>query len=190
MIQTLCIFCGSQPGKKKAYIQAAAEMGRLLAEQEISLIFGGGMTGIMGALADAVLANNGRAIGIIPDSMNVPKVVHEHITETLVTPDMHTRKAKMVAMADGFIALPGGYGTLDELFEVLTLSQLGYAPKPIGILNVAEYYTPLITFIDHAIDAGFVRPQHRDIFVVDDDPARLLAKMQAFPTSGQTVSKW
>jgi uncharacterized protein (TIGR00730 family) len=187
MLKKICVFCGSQPGSDAVYRQAATAMGRLMAEQGIALVFGAGMTGIMGVLADAVLAGKGEAIGVIPDSMNVPKVVHEAITQTIVTPDMHTRKAKMVAMSDGFMALPGGYGTLDELFEVLTLSQLGYAPKPIGILNVADYYTPLVAFIDHAIEAGFVRPQHRDVFIVEDDPARLLARMQAFSAPRQAT---
>jgi uncharacterized protein (TIGR00730 family) len=180
MIQTICVFCGSQPGVNSAYAQAAREMGRLLAQNDITLVFGGGMTGIMGILADAVLDAGGRAVGVIPDSMNVPKVVHEHLTDLIVTPDMHTRKAKMVAMSDGFIALPGGFGTLDELFETLTLSQLGYAPKPIGILNVADYYTPLVELIDHAIQAGFVKAQYRDVFTVQDDPADLLAAIKDF----------
>jgi len=166
MLEKICVFCGSQPGVNSAYAEAARVLGHLLARNDITLIFGGGMTGIMGILADAVLDAGGRAVGIIPDSMNVPKVVHEGITETIVTPDMHTRKAKMVAVSDAFIALPGGFGTLDELFETLTLSQLGYEPKPIGILNVAGYYNPLVELIDHAIQAGFVKPQYRDVFTV------------------------
>jgi len=180
MIKTLCVFCGSQPGVNSAYARAASEMGQLLAREDITLIFGGGMTGIMGILADAVLDAGGRAIGIIPDSMNVPKVVHEHLTDLIVTPDMHTRKAKMVEVSDGFIALPGGLGTFDELFETLTLSQLGYEPKPIGILNVAGYYDPLVELIDHAIQAGFVHPRYRDVFIVKEKPGDLLAAIKTF----------
>jgi len=180
MLKTICVFCGSQPGVNSAYAEAARELGHLLARHDITLIFGGGMTGIMGILADATLDAGGRAIGIIPDSMNVPRVVHENLTDLIVTPDMHTRKAKMVEMSDGFIALPGGLGTLDELFETLTLSQLGYEPKPIGILNVAGYYDPLVELIDHAIQAGFVKPQYRDIFTVQKIPSALLTAMQHF----------
>ena len=179
-LEKICVFCGSQPGVNSAYAQAARELGRLLARNHITLIFGGGMTGIMGILADAVLEHGGRAVGVIPDSMNVPQVVHENLTELIVTPDMHTRKAKMVAISDGFIALPGGFGTLDELFETLTLSQLGYEPKPIGILNVAGYYTPLVELIEHAIQAGFVKPQYRDVFTVQEKPDELLTAMRAF----------
>ncbi len=180
MLDKICVFCGSQPGVNSAYAEAARELGRLLAQNHITLIFGGGMTGIMGILADAVLENGGQAVGIIPDSMNVPKVVHENLSDLIVTPDMHTRKAKMIETSDGFIALPGGFGTLDELFETLTLSQLGYEPKPIGILNVAGYYTPLVELIEHAIQAGFVKPQYRDVFTLQGKPGELLAAMQAF----------
>jgi len=180
MLEKICVFCGSQPGVNSAYAAAARDLGRLFAQQNITLIFGGGMTGIMGILADAALDAGGRAVGVIPDSMNVPRVVHDHLTELIVTSDMSARKAKMVAISDAFIALPGGLGTLDELFETLTLSQLGYEPKPIGILNVAGYYNPLVELIDHAIQAGFIRPQFRDIFALQEHPADLLASMNAF----------
>ena len=180
MIDSICVFCGSQPGVNSAYAAAAREMGQLLARNNITLIFGGGMTGIMGALADAVLENGGRAVGVIPESMNVPKVVHEHLTELIVTPNMYSRKVKMFKLSDAFMALPGGLGTLDELFEALTLSQLGYEPKPIGILNVAGYYDPLMELIDHAITAGFVRPRYRDVFTVQATPADLLADIMTF----------
>jgi len=180
MFQTICIFCGSRPGVNSAYVEAARAMGRLLAERKITLIFGGGMTGIMGALADAALEHGGRAIGVIPESMNVSKVVHENLTELIVTPNMYSRKVKMFKLSDAFITLPGGLGTLDELFEALTLSQLGYEPKPIGILNVARYYDPLMELIDHAIEAGFIAPRYRDVFTVREEPATLLDVMAAF----------
>jgi len=180
MFQSICIFCGSRPGVNSAYVEAARAMGRLLAERDITLIFGGGMTGIMGALADAVLEHGGRAVGVIPESMNVPKVVHENLTDLIVTPNMYSRKVKMFKLSDAFIALPGGLGTLDELFEALTLSQLGYEPKPIGILNVARYYDPLMDLIDHAIQAGFIAPRYRDVFTVREEPAALLDAMTAF----------
>jgi len=180
MIQRICVFCGSQPGVNGAYLAAAREFGRLLAEQQIELVFGAGMTGIMGAVADATLHAGGSVIGIIPDSMNIPKVVHEGVSELIVTPDMPSRKTKMIAMSDAFVALPGGFGTMDELFEVLTFSQLGYQPKPIGILNVANYYAPLIAFIDHAVKEGFVNARFRTIFTSHDESAALLTALQHF----------
>ncbi len=180
MFKAICIFCGSRPGVNSAYAAAARAMGHLLAEREITLIFGGGATGIMGALADAVLEAGGRAVGVIPESMNVPNVVHDNLTELIVSPNMYSRKVTMFKLSDAFITLPGGLGTLDELFEALTLSQLGYEPKPIGILNVAGYYKPLIELIDHAIDAGFIAPRYRDVFTVREQPAALLEAMASF----------
>ncbi len=176
----ICIYCGSSPGANGAYIEAAREMGALLAREGIELVYGGGATGIMGALADAALAAGGRVIGVIPKSMNIPNVVHEGLTELHVMPDMHTRKALMGELADAFIALPGGLGTLDELFETLTWSQLGYRPKPTGALNVAGYYDPLVTLIDHAVEHGFIKPEHRHVLEVASEPAELLAKLRGF----------
>ncbi|HEY53234.1 MAG TPA: TIGR00730 family Rossman fold protein [Caldilineae bacterium] len=180
MFKTICVFCGSNPGVNGSYVEAARHLGRLLAREDISLVFGGGMTGLMGALADAVLTGGGRAIGVIPDSMNVPRVVHEGVSELVVVDTMHTRKATMAQLSDAFIALPGGLGTFEELFETLTWSQLGYQPKPIGILNVDDYYDPLVQLIDHAVAHGFVTPKHRGIFTVDEDPTALLSKLQQF----------
>lgn len=180
MLKSICVFCGSNPGVNGSYVEAARALGHLLAQEEIGLIFGGGMTGLMGAVADAVLAAGGEATGVIPDSMNVPRVVHEGVTELVVVDTMHTRKATMARLSDAFIALPGGLGTFEELFETLTWSQLGYQPKPIGILNVDGYYDPLVELIDHAVVNGFVTPKHRDIFVVDEDPSALVAALRQF----------
>lgn len=180
MLKSICVFCGSNPGVNGSYVEAARALGHLLAQENIGLIFGGGMTGLMGAVADAVLAAGGEATGVIPDSMNVPRVVHEGVTERVVVDTMHTRKATMARLADAFIALPGGLGTFEELFETLTWSQLGYQPKPIGILNVDRYYDPLVKLIDHAVVNGFVTPKHRDIFVVDEDPSALVAALCQF----------
>ncbi|NOX63811.1 MAG: TIGR00730 family Rossman fold protein [Chloroflexi bacterium] len=176
----ICIYCGSNPGANHAYIEAAREMGALLAREGIELVYGGGATGVMGALADAALEAGGRVIGVIPESMNVPNVVHEGLSELHVMADMHTRKALMGSLSDAFIALPGGLGTLDELFETLTWSQLGYRPKPVGALNVAGYYDPLIALIDHAVEHGFIRPQHRHVLAVATSPRDLLDKLQRF----------
>jgi uncharacterized protein (TIGR00730 family) len=180
MLKTICVFCGSNPGVNGSYVEAARRLGRLFAEEEIGLVFGGGMTGLMGALADAVLAGGGRATGVIPDSMNIPRVVHEGVSELVVVDTMHTRKATMARLSDAFIALPGGLGTFEELFETLTWSQLGYQPKPIGILDVDGYYDPLVQLIDHAVAHGFVTPKHRGIFTVNEDPAALLAALREF----------
>ena len=180
MLKTICVFCGSNPGVNGSYVEAARALGHLLAQKDIGLIFGGGMTGLMGALADAVLAAGGEATGVIPESMNVPRVVHEGVTELVVVDTMHTRKATMARLADAFIALPGGLGTFEELFETLTWSQLGYQPKPIGVLNVEGYYDPLVELIDHAVMNGFVSAKHRDIFVVDDSAATLVAALAEF----------
>lgn len=180
MFQRICVFCGSNPGRNGAYQQAAAEMGRLLAAEGIGLIYGGGRLGIMGTLADAALAAGGEVIGILPAAMNRPGIPHPGLSELHIVDSMHSRKAAMIALADAFIALPGGMGTLDELFETLTLSQLGYQPKPIGILNIDGYYDPLLGMIEHAIEHGFVRPQHRGIFAVAEEAAVLLRELRAF----------
>ena len=180
MFQSICVFCGSRPGTDPAYVEAARALGRLLAQQRITLIFGGGATGMMGALADAVLAAGGRAVGVIPESMNVPNVVHEGLNELIITPTMYSRKVRMFKLADAFITLPGGLGTLDELFEALTLSQLGYELKPIGLLNVAGYYDPLMELIEHAVQAGFIAPRYRDVFTVAATPSELLEALAAF----------
>lgn len=180
MLKTICVFCGSNSGVNGSYVEAARALGHLLAQENIGLIFGGGMTGLMGAVADAVLAAGGKATGVIPDAMNVPRVVHEGVTELVVVDTMHTRKATMAQLSDAFIALPGGLGTFDELFETLTWSQLGYQSKPIGILNVEGYYDPLVELFDHAVVNGFVTPKHRGIFAVDENPAALVSALRHF----------
>lgn len=180
MLKSICVFCGSNAGVNGSYVEAARALGYLLAQENIGLIFGGGMTGLMGAVADAVLAAGGKATGVIPDAMNVPRVVHEGVTELVVVDTMHTRKATMAKLSDAFIALPGGLGTFDELFETLTWSQLGYQPKPIGILNVDGYYDPLVELFDHAVVNGFVTPKHRGIFVADENPTALVSALREF----------
>lgn len=188
MFQRICVFCGSNPGHNAAYLQAASDLGRLLSAEGIGVIYGGGRVGIMGALADAALAAGGEVIGILPAAMNRPGIPHPELTEMHIVDSMHSRKAAMIALSDAFIALPGGLGTLDELFETLTLSQLGYQPKPIGILNIAGYYDPLLAMIEHAVEHGFVRPQHRGVYVVAEDPALLMSALRAF--RHPAGSKW
>jgi uncharacterized protein (TIGR00730 family) len=149
-------------------------VGRLLAERGIGLVYGGASIGLMGALADAALAAGGRVIGVIPEDLAVKEVAHDGLDELRVTPGMHARKALMAELSDGFVALPGGLGTFDELLEILSWSQLGIHAKPIGVLNTSGFYDGLLQLIDRAVDGGFVRPEHRELVLVAEEPAALL----------------
>jgi uncharacterized protein (TIGR00730 family) len=187
-VQRICVFCGSSPRAGAAYFEAAEVLGRLLAELGKTLVYGGGGIGLMGALADSALARGGRVIGVIPEALATREVAHEGLTELRVTPSMHARKAMMVDASDAFVALPGGLGTFDELFEILTWAQLGIHDKPIGILNTAGFFDALVALVDRAVAEGFVRPEHRDMVVVDDDPRALLDRLADHrPTQ---VPKW
>jgi len=173
-MKRLCIYCGSQTGEHPAYQEAAEQLGNLLVERDLELVFGAGSIGLMGVVADAVLAAGGKVIGVIPRFLSAREILHQTMTETRVVETMHERKALMEELADAFIALPGGLGTFEELFEILTWSQLGLHRKNIGLLNVRNYFDPLLQQIDHAIAEGFVKPKNRELFVVADDPAELL----------------
>ncbi len=163
-------------------------LGKLLAERGIGLVYGGASVGIMGVVADAVLANGGEVVGVIPEHLMRVEIAHANLTELHVVPGMHERKAKMAELSDGFLALPGGAGTLEELFEVWTWAQLGLHGKPIGLIDVNGYYRPLWTFVDHMVEQGFLRQEHRDLISFDADPAALLDAFAKFePTS---VAKW
>lgn len=179
-MKRICVFCGSSAGARPEYAQAARSMGTLLAGRGVGLVYGGGRVGLMGVVADAVLAAGGEAIGVIPEALMRREVGHAALTELHVVGSMHERKALMADLADGFIAMPGGYGTFEEFCEVLTWSQLGIHPKPCGLLNVAGYYAPLLAMFDHAVAEGFVRTTHRGIVLEADDPASLLERMAAF----------
>lgn len=161
----LCVFAGSHAGARAEYTEAARALGGELAARGIGLVFGGGRVGLMGVLADAVLAGGAPVIGIIPDRLRTPELAHEGVTELRVVRDMHERKAQMAAQADAFIALPGGIGTFEEFFEVLTWAYLGIHTKPVGLLNVAGYYDPLVRLLDHAVEEGFVQARHRELIV-------------------------
>lgn len=173
-MKRICVFCGSSAGADPVHRQLATEFGTLLAREGLELVYGGGSVGLMGALADAVLQAQGQVIGVIPRFLATRELLHIGVTDTRLTDTMHERKAMMSDLSDAFIALPGGLGTFEELFEVLTWAQLGLHQKPIGLLNIAGYFDPLVTMIDRAIDDGFCRQEHRLLFVVDDQPARLL----------------
>ena len=173
----LCVFCGSSLGAREVYRAQALAFGQLLAEAQIELVYGGAHAGLMGALADSVLAHGGRVIGVIPRALMARELAHQGLTELRIVDSMHERKALMATLSDGFIALPGGIGTLEELFEVWTWSQLGLHDKPCALLDVNGFYSGLATFMDHVMTEGFLKPQQRAALLVEADAARLLARI-------------
>ena len=187
-MQRVCIFCGSSSGARAAYTTAAATIGTSLARRGLGLVYGGGRVGLMGAVADAALTAGGHVIGVIPQSLVDKEVGHRALTELRIVHSMHERKALMADLSDAFIALPGGAGTMDEFFEILTWAQLGYHHKPCAMLNVAGYYDPLLAFMDHAVTEGFIRAEHRDLIRIDDDPDRLLDTLATY--NPPVVDKW
>jgi uncharacterized protein (TIGR00730 family) len=175
-MKRICVFCGSSMGFDPAYAEQARALGKLLAERGIGLVYGGASVGTMGAVADGALAAGGEVIGVIPEHLSSVEISHAGLTELHVVADMHQRKAKMAALSDGFLALPGGAGTLEELFEIWTWSQLGLHTKPLGLVDVGGFYGPLWTFVEHMVSEGFLRAEHRDVIMMDADPAVLLDK--------------
>ena len=173
-----CVFCGSNRGVNPAYGAAAAGLARCLAASGIGIVYGGGNVGLMGVLADAALAEGGAVIGVIPRMLVEREIAHQGLTELRVVGSMHERKALMADLSDAFIAMPGGYGTLDEFCEILTWTQLGLQRKPIGILNVDGYFDRLLDLFDHAVEQRFVRQKHRDMIVTDENPESLIARMR------------
>lgn len=189
-MKSICVFCGSSDAVHSDYLSAARTMGITLAERGLRLIYGGGKTGLMGAVADGVLEAGGEVTGVIITSMNTASLAHTGLTKMEVLPDMHTRKARMYELSDGFIALPGGFGTMDELFETLTWGQIGNHQNPVGLLNVNNYYVPLLAAMDHAVKEGFVFKEHRDAVFVDPDQSQLLNAMSEYEHSHEAVKKW
>jgi hypothetical protein len=179
MLKTVCVFCAANPGSNPVYVERAAAMGRHLAQSKRRLVYGGGRTGLMGALADAALDAGGEVIGIMPRHLVDREVAHAGLTELRVVASMHERKSLLAELADGFLAMPGGLGTLEELFEIWTWGQLGLHSKPYGLLQVDGFFAPLLEFLDQAVTAGFIRAANREMLVVDDDPATLIARMEA-----------
>jgi uncharacterized protein (TIGR00730 family) len=184
----VCVFCGSNSGADAEYARAASEMGQLLAAQHIGLVYGGGNVGLMGQIADAALAAGGEVIGVIPRHLEARELAHRGLTELRVVASMHERKATMADLSDAFIALPGGLGTLEEIFEVATWRQLGIHVKPVGFLNVAGYYDLLDAFLAASVDRGFVRAEHRRLMVTAREPAALLTALNA--SGGERVDRW
>ena len=179
-MKRLAVYCGSATPEDPIYIETARMVGRSLAERGIGVVYGGGRLGLMGAVADAALEAGGEVIGIIPEALVGAEVAHEGCTEVRVVSCMHERKARFTDLSDGFITIPGGVGTMDELWEAISWSQLGYHQKPVGVLNAAGFYDQLIGFNQHMIDVGFIRPQHAGIMLVDDTLEGLLVKMAAY----------
>lgn len=187
-MQSVCVFCGSSSGLDPAYVDGANQLGRLLAEENITLVYGGACVGLMGAVADATLAAGGKAIGVLPDFLRRKELAHPRLTELHVVDSMHARKARMAELADGFIALPGGMGTLEEFCEIITWAQLGLHDKPCGLLNIQRYYDPLLDFIGRMADEGFIRDKHKGLVLSADTPEGMLAAMRVFEPIH--VEKW
>jgi uncharacterized protein (TIGR00730 family) len=187
-MKNLCIFAGSNSGSDPAYRSVAEALGRTLAERGIGVVYGGARVGLMGALADAALAAGGSVVGVIPEALVAKEVAHASLTRLHVVDSMHTRKAMMASLSDGFIALPGGWGTLEEFFEVLTWGQLGLHQKPCGLLNVNGYFDGLLAFVNETVSRGFVRKEYLEMIVVETMPAPLIDRLAAYlPPS---VTKW
>lgn len=187
-LRSICVFCGASPGANPIYAEAAAELGRTLAKAGITLVYGGGEVGLMGVVADAAMAAGGEVIGVIPQSLQDSEIGHKGLSRLEVVSGMHARKARMAELSDAFIALPGGLGTLEELFEVWTWGQLGYHGKPLGLLEVNGFYGKLIGFLDHLVEERFVRSQHRSMLQVRDTPAELLEALSRWEPDA--VPKW
>ena len=179
-MKRIAVYCGSASPADPVYIESARMVGRSLAERGIGVVYGGGRLGLMGAVADSALAAGGEVIGVIPEALKRAEVVHMGCTELHIVSDMHTRKAMFTDLSDGFITIPGGVGTMDEHWEAISWSQLGYHSKPVGLLNIAGYYDHLIAFNTHMAEVGFVRAQHQNIMIVDDTLPGLLAQMEAY----------
>ncbi len=187
-MRRICVFCGSNPGRLPAYREAATALGRMLARRGIGLVYGGASVGLMGAAADAALAAGGEAIGVIPRALMDRELGHPGLTELRVVGSMHARKAMMAELSDGFVALPGGAGTLEEIFEIWTWAQLGDHEKPCGLLNVAGFYDRLIGFLDHAAGEGFMRAEHRAMLLAAETGDELLAAFASY--RAPRVAKW
>lgn len=189
-MNSICVFCGSSDAVSPDYLAAARQTGLVLARRGLGLVYGGGKTGLMGAVADGVLEGGGKVIGVIIPSMNTPALAHIGLTHMDVALDMHARKARMHELADGYIALPGGFGTFDELFETVTWGQTGAHEKPVGLLNVKNYYGPLLAALEHAVKEGFIFREHLDALPFDADPDSLLDKMQNHKHPHEAVKRW
>ena len=187
-MKRICVYCGSSPGRHPAFLSNAGVLAKEFVEQSIGLVYGGASVGIMGKIADEVIKAGGEVIGVVPQALVDYEVSHDGLSELKVVSSMHERKALMAELSDGFIALPGGLGTLEELFEVWTWSQLGFHNKPIALLNTENYYAHLLAFLNNAVDQAFVKDMHRDMLLVSDKPADLLGMMASYQPP--KMDKW
>jgi uncharacterized protein (TIGR00730 family) len=187
-LKRICVFAGSNSGARVEYAAAARELGRTLAQRQIGLVYGGARVGLMGALADEALSGGGRVIGVMPEALVAKEIAHQGLSELRVVKSMHERKAMMSDLSDGFVALPGGWGTMEEFFEVLTWAQLGLHRKPCGLLNVHGYFDRLLSFAEHCVEEGFVKREHGSMILVSDSPNELLDGMAAY--KAPVVKKW
>ncbi len=187
-MKRICVYCGSNPGRLPDYRESARQLGHELAARGLGLVYGGASVGVMGAVADAVLERGGNAIGVIPRSLATREVAHSRLDELIVVDSMHARKAQMAELSDGFIALPGGWGTIEEIFEMLTWAQLGFHEKPCGLLNIASYYDHLFAFLEEAVRQQFVKEEYRPMIMMDESPDLLLDRFSAY--RAPRVRKW
>ncbi|CAB3748610.1 LOG family protein [Paraburkholderia solisilvae] len=187
-MKAVCVYCGSSNGANPIYAETARAFGRALVDAKLALVYGGGKVGLMGIIADTVMAAGGRAIGVIPELLVDKEIGHHGLTELHVVPDMHHRKKMMADLSDAFVALPGGAGTLEELFEMYTWAQLGYHRKPVGVFNIAGFYDPLIAMLEHTVREGFMRRAYFDTLQVESDPVALIGKLQRYQPL--LVDKW
>jgi uncharacterized protein (TIGR00730 family) len=188
MMHRVCVFCGSSPGADPRFREAARSLGALVAQRGLGLVYGGASVGLMGVVADAALEHGGHVTGVIPSALVTKEIAHQALHDLRVVATMHERKALMADLSNAFIALPGGIGTLEETFETLTWAQLGLHRKPVGFLDTAGYYGPLLEFLDHGVAARFIRPEHRGLYVVEDDPATLLDRLAEY--TPPVIEKW
>ncbi|WP_156291891.1 LOG family protein [Oceanobacillus salinisoli] len=189
-MKRLAVFCGSSNGASEVYKEGAVQLGKELAKRNITLVYGGASVGIMGALADTVLNEGGKVIGVIPKLLEEREISHQHLTELYTVDTMHERKAKMADLADGFIALPGGPGTLEEFFEIFTWAQIGLHQKPCGLLNINNYYNPLISLFDHMVEQEFLQDKYRSMAIIKSDPRMLIDRFNTYePPTIKTYAK-
>jgi uncharacterized protein (TIGR00730 family) len=191
-MQSVCVFCGSRPGDDPAFVEAASALGGEIASRGLTLVYGGARVGLMGAVANAALAGGARVVGVIPKGLVTKEIAHDGLSELFLTETMHDRKDRMMELSDAFISLPGGFGTYDELFEALTLAQIGFHAKPSALLDVKGFFQPLVALMRHTIGHAFAAPEHEGLVLVDDDPARLLdalAKWEPPPLGDKRIDR-
>ena len=187
-MKNICVYCGASPGRLQVYAEGARALAQALVARDLGLVYGGASIGLMGLIADSVLGLGGRAVGVIPHALAQKEVAHKGLTELHITQSMHERKTLMAELSDGFIALPGGIGTFEEIFEIWTWAQLGIHAKPCGLLNVGGYYDALTRFLDHATQEQFLKPPHRSVLLVEAEPNVLLDRFASYQAPG--IQKW